>query len=130
MARRRIDLGDAELDVLNVLWECGQSTVREVLEGLHARGRKVAYTTAQTVLARLEQKGYVSSNKSGFSFVYKAKVTRDRVLDSRVRGLMHDLCDGQAAPLVLHLMEKQRFSADDLAKFQELIDRLDEEGAS
>lgn len=125
MAKRDVELGDAELSVLRVLWDFGPQTVRDVMERLHDRGRKVAYTTVLTFLSRLEQKGVVSSDKGDFAYVYRAKVSRERVTDTRMRAMLDELFDGAAGPAVLHLVENQHMSADDLARLRKLIDELD-----
>lgn len=122
---REYELGEAELVVLRVLWEGGAQTVREVMTRLHERGRKVAYTTVLTFLTRLEQKGYVSSNKEDTAYVYRSKVTRESVTRSRVRALLEQLYDGAAGPMVLQLIENERLSTEELAKLRKLIDDLD-----
>lgn len=121
------ELGDAELEVLKALWDAGPGTVRQVLESLHGRGRKVAYTTVLTVLSRLEQKGYVASDKSGLAYIYRAKVSRQKVVGSRLRAMVEQLYDGAAAPLVLHLMESERFTPEEIEQLQSLIKRLDKD---
>jgi predicted transcriptional regulator len=125
MAPRESDLGTAELEVLKTLWDEGPATVREVMNHLHARQRKVAYTTVLTFLTRLEQKGYVKSDKSGLAYVYRAKVTRERVSRTRLKSLLRELYDGAAAPLVLQLVRDEKFTPDELAVLQKLIERLD-----
>ncbi len=125
MGKRDIELGDAELAVLRVLWDFGPQTVRDVMQHLHDRGRKVAYTTVLTFLTRLEHKGVVSSDKEGLAYVYRAKVSRERVTDTRVQAMLDALFDGAAGPAVLHLVESQPLSDDDLAKLRKLIDELD-----
>jgi predicted transcriptional regulator len=119
------DLSRSELEVLNVLWERGRGTVREVLAALHARGRRVAYTTALTFLARLEQKGYVATDKSGQAYVYRPAVARERIRTSRLRTLIQQFYGGAACPLVLQLMERERFTAEEIAQLQQLVERLD-----
>ncbi len=128
MAGRQYDLGEAELEVLKTLWDYGAVTVRDVLAHLHQQGRHVAYTTVQTLLTRLEQKGYVRSNKSELAYVYRAKLTRDRVTKSRLKTLLSQLYDGAAAPLVLQLIRDERFTKAEVAQLQGLIDRLDAKG--
>ena len=128
MAERRFDLGFAEMEVLKALWDAGPSTVREVLNHLHARGRRVAYTTVLTFLSRLEEKGLAASNKSELAYVYRAKVSRDRVMKSRLRTLVNEMYDGAAGPLVLQLIRSERFSAEEINELQKLIDRLDDKG--
>ncbi|MCA9284187.1 MAG: BlaI/MecI/CopY family transcriptional regulator [Phycisphaerales bacterium] len=119
------DLGEAETAVLRVLWEHGPLTVREVMEHLHDRGRKVAYTTVLTFLSRLEQKGVVASDKNGLAYVYRAKVTRDRVVRTKVRDLLDQLYDGAAGPVVMHLVEHERLTGEEIDHLRRLIDDLD-----
>lgn len=125
MGVREHELGEAELQVLRALWEIGPAAVRQVLNHLHQRGRKVAYTTVLTFLTRLEQKGFVKSDKSGLAYVYRAAVTRNQVTRSRLKVMLDELFDGEAAPLVLQLMKTEKFSAQEIAELQKLIDRLD-----
>jgi BlaI family penicillinase repressor len=120
------ELGSAELEVLRTLWDGGPSTVREVLAHLHDRGRRLAYTTVLTFLTRLEQKGFVVSNKSGLAYVYRAKVTRERVSKSRVKSLLQELYDGAAGPLVMHLMQSERLTPEEIQALQKMLDRLDD----
>lgn len=128
LKQREIELGDAELEVLKTLWDGGPATVRDVLAQLHANGRRVAYTTVQTVLSRLEQKGIVRSDRSGTAFRYAAAVSRERVSRTRLRTLLSQLYDGAAGQLVLQLMKNERLTADEIAQVQRLIDELDTRG--
>lgn len=125
MVERHYELGEAELEVLRMLWEHEPATVREILDSLHQRGRRLAYTTVQTLLTRLEQKGHVASDKSGLAFVYHAKLTRHKVTRSRLKTLLHQLYDGAAGPLVLHLIRTERFTPKEIEELQTLIERLD-----
>lgn len=125
MAKRDYMLGDAELEVLKVLWERGPMTVREVLGVLEPAGHDWAYTTVLTMMTRLEAKGVVSSNKSGQAYVYRPKVSRERVTRDRLQGLIEQLFNGTPGSLVLQLMQSERFSPQELAEFRSLIERLD-----
>ncbi len=125
MSKLQHELGDAELEVLKVLWDEGPAVVREVMNRLHQCGREVAYTTVLTFLTRLEQKGYVRSDKSGLAYVYTPVVSRERVTKSRLRTLMDQLYDGAAAPMVLHLIRSERFSSNEIEQLHNLIDALD-----
>jgi BlaI family penicillinase repressor len=125
MAAREYELGAAELEVLRVLWDQGESNVRDVLHTLHQHGRRIAYTTAQTMLARLEQKGFVISDRSEAAFRYRAAITRDQISRSRLRELLEQLYDGAAGQLVLQLVRTQRLKREELAELQRLIERLD-----
>ena len=125
MGHRQYDLGEAEFGVLKALWDKGPATVREVLEHLHGRGRRVAYTTVQTLLGRLEQKRYVTSDKSDLAYVYRAKVSRERVTRSRLKALVSQLYDGAAGPLVLQLVRTERLKPEEIEELHKLIDELD-----
>ncbi len=125
--RQQYDLGSSELEVLKVLWDEAPCTVREVLNHIHQRGRRVAYTTVQTLLTRLEQKQFVRSDKSDLAHVFRARVSRDRVTKSRLKTLVDQLYDGAAGPLVLQLVRSERLKPEEIEQLQELIEGLDGE---
>jgi predicted transcriptional regulator len=125
MAKKPVELGEAELAVMRVLWDESQLTVREVMDRLHERGRNVAYTTVLTFLTRLEQKGMVASDKRGPAYVYRARISRQSVSASRIRTLVEQLYDGAAAPMLLHMIENERLSAEELSQLRKLISELD-----
>lgn len=118
-------LGDVELEALKALWEAGPSTVRQVADALAARGRTMKYTTAQTHLNRLRAKGYaeIVPGSEGPALVYRATSSRDDLLRDRLRDLADRLCEGTPATLVLTLVEENRFSPDEIARFRALLDR-------
>lgn len=124
MARRpRKAVADAELEVLHLLWEHGEATVRGLLERFPEGAR--AYTTVQTLVTRLEQKGYVTSRKDGRALVYSARVARDEVLASELDEVASRVTGGKATPLMLNLVENNRLSKDDIAQLRAMLDRLD-----
>jgi len=125
MSDREYELGAAEFEVLRSLWDRGPSTVREVMNELHQRSRKVAYTTVLTFLTRLEQKGYVTSDKSELAYVYRAKISREKVSRSRARELIEQLYDGAVGPLVLQLVRTERLSVAEIDELQQLIETLE-----
>jgi predicted transcriptional regulator len=108
------------MEVLKVLWTYGPGTVRRINAELV--GRKWAYTTVLTLLQRLVVKGYVASETSGVAHVFRAAVTRDELLERRLRDTADELCDGSAVPLVLALVQGNTFSPEELARFRRLIE--------
>jgi predicted transcriptional regulator len=114
-------LSETELAVLKALWQQGPGTVREVNE----RVGRWAYTTVQTLLTRLERKGYVACDRSGFAHVFRARVSRDRLIRRRLGELVDQLADGAASSLVLALVEENRFSPDEIEQFRRMLDRLE-----
>ncbi len=122
------DVSEAEMDVLQALWDGGPGAVREIGARLEPKGRQWAYTTIQTLLTRLESKGYVTSDKSGLAHVFSAAVTRDTFLSRRLLELADELCDGETTPLVMALTQKHKFSKKEIEAFRKLIDRFDNKG--
>ena len=119
------DIPAAELDVLSTLWRLGSGTVRDVLDELRQGGRHLAYTTVLTLLARLERKGYVGrSRKDSPAHVYRPRISRERVTADRL-GTLVRLAEGQAAPLVLQLVQAHQLSTDDIRQLRELLDKLE-----
>jgi predicted transcriptional regulator len=124
MRERLGPISQTEFEVLKVLWQHGPGTVREVNDQL---GRW-AYTTVQTLLTRLQKKGYVACDKSGFAHVFRPVVSRDKLIRRRLGELVEQLSDGAATPLVLALVEDHRFSPDEIDQFRQLLDRLEAKG--
>src|SRR6478735_4472389 len=104
MAKRPPTIPDSELDVIKVLWDRGQGTVREILETLKAAGRQWSYATVATLLDRLETKGMVTSDRSDLAFVYRPLVTEGEVRRKRVGSLVEKLYGGEPGQLILHLL--------------------------
>ena len=125
MTPREADIGEAELEVLQTLWEHGPATVRDVMNVLHERGRQLAYTTVLTFLTRLEQKGCVTSDKSDLAYVYRPKVTRDKVSRTRLDAVLESFYDGSPGPLVLQLIREGKFTKDEITELQDVIDELE-----
>jgi BlaI family penicillinase repressor len=120
-------ISETEQAVLKVLWDLGAGPVREVQEVLRRQGRRWAYTTVQTLLNRLQAKGYVAAEKGGPAHVYRPAVSRDELLRQRLGDLADELCEGTASPLVLALVEGGRFTPDEIEQFRRLLDDLDAE---
>lgn len=121
------EITEAEMEVLKALWRCGGGTVREVAEALPKKKAR-AYTTIQTLLKRLEDKGVVAVEKGEVPHVYRASVTRHGLVKARLKALAEDLCDGAAGPLVMALVDQKKFSKKELDSFKSLIEKLDQEG--
>jgi predicted transcriptional regulator len=126
MIERRDELSEAEQEVLKTLWELGSGTVREVHEALERHGPRRAYTTVLTFLGRLESKGYAVSDKSGVAHVFRPTVSREALLSQRLARLVDEICEGTAAPVVQALVRGRHFSSEDIARFRQLLDDLEQ----
>jgi predicted transcriptional regulator len=118
-------VSEAELEVLKALWERGPATVRALHTLLSGQGQSWAYTTVQTLLGRLETKGYVRSDRAGPAHVFAPAVSREELLSRRLRDLADQLCDGTTSPLLLALVEGGRLSAQEVRRLRQLLDRLE-----
>jgi predicted transcriptional regulator len=112
-----------ELQLLEKLWELGPSSVREVHESLQEESRP-AYTTVQTLIYRLEQKGAVKRvKKIGTAHIFQASFSQRNVYRRLVNDLL-DLFGGSAAPVMSHLIESGKLTLADLKRAEkELSDR-------
>jgi BlaI family penicillinase repressor len=124
MAKRPPTIPDSELDVLKVLWDRGESTVREVLETLRSAGRSWSYATVATLLDRLETKGVVTSDRSELAFVYKPVVSTQEVRQKRVSNLVDKLYQGEPGLLVLHLLKSHPLDARQAKEVRALLEDM------
>jgi predicted transcriptional regulator len=122
---RASPISDSERELLKILWEQGPGTVRQISQHLPKKRRRWAYTTVMTLLARLEAKGYVTTDRTGSPHVFHAAVSQTDVVRRRLADLAADFCEGSPAPLMLALVETARFSAADIERFRRLIDELE-----
>ena len=118
-------ISDSERDVMKVLWEHGPIAVRELREHLEQSGRKWAHTTVNTLLSRLEQKGCVSCDRTGFAHLFTAAVSRDQLVKQRLTTIANDYCNGTRVPLMLALVDGQSFSETEIQQFRDLLDELE-----
>ena len=123
-------LSSAEREVLTVLWELGPATAKQIRRELETHGREWAPTTVSTLLARLENKDYVSVDKSDFAHVFQANVNRESVVRQRLKEIADDFCDGKTTPLMLALAKSQQFTDDDVSQFRALLDELQQQAES
>ena len=124
MAKRPPTIPDSELDVIKVLWDRGQGTVREILETLKAAGRQWSYATVATLLDRLETKGMVTSDRSDLAFVYRPVVSESEVRRKRVGSLVEKLYGGEPGQLILHLLKSHTLDASQAREVRALLEEM------
>lgn len=128
-----------ELQLMQVIWGRGASTVGEVQAGLaepltgeSAGGRRLAYTTVQTVLNTLHRKGKLTRQTQGRAFVYSAAVTEAKALRHAVRDLVDRMFGGSSEELVMSLVQSREVDLDRLKAMTEAMEetaRRDSEAA-
>ena len=115
-----VKLTPGELELLEIFWQRGPQTIAQMHQELHAKGRKPAYSTVQTRLNRLFDKGIIARNGQ-YPAIYEALVSPDEV-SGRYFDLLESLCGNNIAPLMLHLTEKRKFSKAELDVLKKIIE--------
>ena len=120
----RPSLSKAELEIARIVWNLKDAGVRQVFNALPA-GRDIDFTTVQTYLRRLEDKGYLNARLEGRNRVYSPKVRPQTVIRETVGEMVDLLFAGETMPLMKHLVEERKFSADEIDQIRQLLDRLE-----
>lgn len=129
MARTAKDVTDAELAVLQVLWDQGPATIRQITGHLYPQGGRASYATVQKLLERLEfdkDKGFVRGDRRGPVHAFAAVVGRDELIGRRLEDMADKLCGGSLAPILTHLVRAQRLSSRERQELRALIDELEQ----
>ena len=123
MARSKsATLTEAELRIMNVLWEKGSATVHEVLQALPAKPA-LAYNSVLTIVRILETKGYVKHVKDKRTHIYLPRVGRKDATRFEVRHLLSRFFGNSDELLVLNILEEKHIDADELARLRQLLER-------
>src|SRR6202171_1239322 len=120
MSSRKPVLTAQELEIMKIVWRSGASTVRGVYETLLER-RKVAYTTVMTMMNILEQKGYLKKRQGERAFVYAPSRPEKQVIRAVVREFVDRVFNGAAEPLLLHLVEDDQLTKEELDEIRKSI---------
>src|ERR1700733_14740128 len=111
---------DQELEILKVIWQLGPSTVREVYLEL-LKHRKIAYTTVLTMMGILEQKGHLKKKAGEKAYVYTAAKPQAQVMNGMIQEFIHRVFNGSTKPLLVHLVEDQGISPEELDEIETLV---------
>jgi BlaI family transcriptional regulator, penicillinase repressor len=122
---RSATLTEAELRIMNVLWEKGSATVHEVLQGLPGE-TALAYNSVLTIIRILEKKGYVNHVKDKRAHVYTPRVDRKAATRFEVHHLVSRFFGNSDELLVLNILEEKSIDADELAHLRQLLERSKE----
>lgn len=122
MGRRELRAtSPAETEVLRLVWQTEEATVQQVHDALPA-GRRVAYKTVQTLLRRLEDKGYLTHKTEGKAHVFFPAVKREAVVKRTVLDFLDRLFGGDPRPLMHFLAREGHIDAEDIEELKNLID--------
>ena len=119
-------LGETELEVLNIVWELENASVADVRERILSY-RPIAYTTIMTVMKNLADKGYLTYEQDGNSYVYSAARPAHDVKRSLLRELMSNVFSDSPLALVQTLVKDEKLSAMELEDIKATIRSIDGE---
>jgi predicted transcriptional regulator len=123
MARKTTRISDAELQLLQLLWDESPLGASELAERVPP-GRDWSLTTVKTLLSRLVAKGALTTESQGRRFRYRPAVARETVAGRQAGGLVDKLFGGRVSPLVAQLAEQREIDPQDLDELEALIRSL------
>ena len=110
----------AELEILQIIWEHGPCTVREVMNLLSSK-RPRAYTSVMSLMNVMADKGMLKQKARGKAFVYSEKVSRDKTQSRMLSDLLNRAFDGSASALVIHLLQQAKPDSEELDEIHRTI---------
>ena len=123
--RAKEKLTPRELAIMQVVWDRGEVTVRDVHEAL-SHERKVAYTTVMTLMNILATKGQLNRKQDERAYVYSPARPRQQVVGRLVRDFVERVFDGAAQPLLLHLVKHEKLTPAERAELKRTIEKLED----
>jgi BlaI family transcriptional regulator, penicillinase repressor len=117
-----LQLGRMQFRIMQVLWDRGRVSAREITEALN-ESEPVAHSTVQTLLRQLEAKGAVEHDAENRTFVFFSRLKEDKVKKNAARELLERVFGGNVGSLVAHLLKNEPLSREELNELHRLIDQ-------
>ena len=109
-----------ELEIMKVVWRLETATVRQVYEEL-LKHRRIAYTSVMTIMNILERKGHLKRRQEERAYVYVPTKPQKQVIGSMVREFIQRVFNGSAEPLLVHLVEDEKLTEQDVEEIRRSI---------
>jgi BlaI family transcriptional regulator, penicillinase repressor len=119
-------LGQVQLRIMQVLWDKGHASARDITAALN-RGGQIAHSTVQTLLRQLEAKGAVSHRRQERTFVFYPLINEANVARTEIRRLTERLFGGSAGGLMTYLLKEESIPRDELDQIKRLIEAREEQ---
>lgn len=116
-------ISEAELVVMEALWEASPQTANDVADRVMAT-RDWSLQTVKTLLSRLMAKDVIAADQDGRRFLYRPVIARDDYVASETGRMVSRLFGGRVSPLVAQLASQDQLSADDIAELEEILKGL------
>lgn len=117
------DVTEAELAVMEQVWQAPGVTIRAIADELYPGGGVAHYTTVQKLIERLEGKGFLRRDSSQMAHRFTAIVPREELIGRRLKAMAEKLCGGSMTPLLTSLVESSKLTAKEIDELRALIDR-------
>ncbi len=121
-------LANAELAVMDLLWQNDRLTARQIREQLYPDANKAQHGTVQRLLQRLEDKGYVERDRGLSVHLFSAALSRQTYAGRQLESLASNLTAGSFAPLITHLVQQKKISRDEIDQIRAILDEQQVEG--
>ncbi|MBU3683755.1 MAG: BlaI/MecI/CopY family transcriptional regulator [Phycisphaerales bacterium] len=115
-------LANAELSVMELLWDHGSLTARQIQDKLYGESDRSQHGTVQRLLQRLEGKELVEREKVGAANSFSTRISREQYAASQLQSIIQRLTGGSIAPLLSHLIDQKRLSRAELRRLRALLD--------
>lgn len=125
MTRTPADVTETELAILDVMWDRGAVTVREIVEAMYGEHTASLHATVKSLLERLAEKGYVACDKGGFAHRFSAVLDRETFVGRQLKGLADAHFGGSLNPMLLALLEQVRLSRKDRETIRRIVERIE-----
>ncbi|MCG8652505.1 MAG: BlaI/MecI/CopY family transcriptional regulator [Pirellulales bacterium] len=127
MPRKPQDVTDAELAVLEHLWETGGTSVRRLAESLYGSSTASDLATIQKLLERLEAKNCVVRDRNQWPHRFEACIERSDLIERRLQDTADELCGGSLSPLLTHLVKSEKLGQKEREQLRQLLNDLSKE---
>lgn len=115
-------LANAELAVMEALWDQAPLNARELRERLYPGADKAQHGTVQRLLQRLEEKGFVQRDRQAAVHLFSPTLEREAYAGGQLESLADKLTGGSIAPLITHLVANQKISAAEIERLRDILD--------
>ena len=125
MKRQKPAVTETEFAILNVLWDRGPITVREIVEAIYGKHEHSLHASVKSLLERLADKGFVARQRQGAAHLFIATVEREAFVAQQLQSLADSNFGGSLTPLLMTLVDNVKLSQKDRSTIQKIIEKID-----
>jgi predicted transcriptional regulator len=126
MARPKQDLTDAEQAIMELLWDKGKASIRQIVDAIYPDDPgQIRYATVQKQLERMEAKGLVARDRSLFVHLFAPTLSREELIGRKLQTVIDNLCGGSLVPLLSQLTRVRKLTTKERKALRDLVQELD-----